>query len=563
MSEPKVPPVPVASAVVALGEPLDSARSLEEAGGGDGELLRTLLAILPVGVLAYDMVALRYANACALRLLGVLEAPSTPAEVFEYIDPEDRPLVEARRDARARGEQTPPVELRLRHSSGARVMVLLDTVELRPPPAPLFLTVIQDVTQQREHEREQRAAEARRASEEEALRETQRLESLGMLAGGVAHDFNNLLANVYASLAAISRIAAPLAEREAFAPHIENAECAAARAAELTKQLLVYGGGASVARRPTSLSPVVHDLRGLLRIALAKTASLAVELAPALPPISADPAQLRQVLVNLVTNASEALGEGPGRVTIRTRHEASLGPEYRALATHSTEATHGWVLLEVDDDGPGVPEALRARIFEPFFSTKGAGRGLGLATTLGILRTHAARLSLEASPDGGARFSCAFPALAGPPGSDEDEPSVAGESPSVDPDEASSEPVTGTVLLVDDERRARFALGFLLKNRGFTVKEAANGLEALAFVDAGGVDVVVMDLSMPTMGGREAFLAMRARMPGLPVILTSGYGAAQLESLPHREDLFAFLEKPFREETLVPLLVLALRRTRG
>jgi len=126
--------------------------------------------------------------------------------------------------------------------------------------------------------------------------------------------------------------------------------------------------------------------------------------------------------------------------------------------------------------------------------------------------------------------------------------------------DAPTEGLTGTVLLVDDERRARFALGFLLKNRGFTVREAANGLEALEAVAAGVVDVVVMDLSMPRMGGREAFLQMRSRWPTLPVILTSGYGAAQLESLPFRDDLFAFLEKPFREEALVPLLFRALRR---
>jgi PAS domain S-box-containing protein len=560
MSEPKVPvsplepppaPTPGEASEAAVSDRIDSPVTLQSAGGGDSELLRTLLSILPVGVVAYDMTTIRYANACALRLLGLSATPASPTEIFQYIHPDDWPVAERRRAARARGEETPPVELRLRQASGELVTVTVDTVELRGAPAPLFLTIIQDVTRQREHERDQREQEARRASEEAALRETQRLESLGMLAGGIAHDFNNLLANVYASLAAISRVAAPLAERQAFAPHIENAECAAARAADLTKQLLVYGGGASVARRPTSLSAVVHDLRGLLRVALSKSAVLSMHVAADLPPVSAEPAQLRQVVMNLVTTASEALGETPGRVTITTRHAKTLGPEHRALATQPTEAPNGWVLLEVEDDGPGVPDVARARIFEPFYSTKGVGRGLGLATTLGILRTHAARLSLDAGAAGGARFSGAFPALEGGA-----EPAATRGATS----DAPTEGLTGTVLLVDDERRARFALGFLLKNRGFTVREAANGLEALEAVAAGVVDVVVMDLSMPRMGGREAFLQMRSRWPTLPVILTSGYGAAQLESLPFRDDLFAFLEKPFREEALVPLLFRALRR---
>lgn len=559
MSEPKVPPTPRATSPLAEARSdesgrIDSPATLEVAGGGDGELLRTLLAILPVGVIAYDMTTIRYANAGALRLLGLPATPSSPAELFQYIHPEDWPVAERRRDARARGEHTPPVELRLCHTSGAVLTVTVDTVELRASPAPLFLTVLQDVTRQREHEREQRAAEARRASEDEALRETQRLESLGVLAGGIAHDFNNLLANVYASLAAISRIAGPLAERHAFAPHIENAECAAARAADLTKQLLVYGGGASIARRPTSLSAVVHELRGLLRVALSRTATLSVHVGADLSPVLADPAQLRQVVMNLVTNSAEALGAKPGRVTIRTRHAATLGPEHRSLVAQATEAPQGWVLLEVEDDGPGVPETSRARIFEPFYSTKGAGRGLGLATTLGILRTHGARLALDTSEAGGARFSCAFPALDG-----RATPELAASPPTAPPNEG----VTGTVLLVDDERRARFALGFLLKSRGFTVREAADGVEALEAVAAGGVEVVVMDLSMPRMGGREAFLQMRERWPGLPVVLTSGYGAAQLEALPHREDLFGFLEKPFREEALVPLLSRALGRRVG
>lgn len=546
---------------------LDRASGLDLSKGSEGDLLRVLLAMLPLGVVAYDLERVHFANAAAYRLLGVpADTHLASSDLFRFIAEEDRPLVATRRATRARGEDTPPVTLRLVHSDGRKVTVSLDTLTVSPLPQPLFLSLIEDITERLRLDAERAESDARKVRETEALLETQKLESLGVLTGGIAHDFNNLLANVYASLAALSRLtrALPEASRGAFLPHLTNAEAAATRAAELTRQLLAYGGRTEVERRPTALSPLVRDLASLLQVALPKKLALVLELEEDLPAVLADPSQLRQVMMNLVTNAAEAIGEREGTVTVRTTWRPSIDAAFRSLAPTAIPRApftpDGWVVVEVADDGNGMSEEVRARIFEPFYSTKGSGRGLGLATTIGILRTHEARLSLDTEPGRGTSFAAAFPAMHHTT-EPLPEPSA---SKSVPP--APDAKLLGRILLVDDEARARFALAFLLKNRGLEVLEASNGLEALDALakDPAGIDAVVMDLSMPKMGGREAFAEMNARHPDLPVVLTSGYSAAErMASYEHREKVFAFLEKPFREEELFTLLTKAITKRRA
>jgi CheY-like chemotaxis protein len=302
----------------------------------------------------------------------------------------------------------------------------------------------------------------------------------------------------------------------------------------------------------------------LLQVALPKKLALVLELEEDLPAVLADPSQLRQVMMNLVTNAAEAIGEREGTVTVRTSWRPSIDADFRSLAPTAVPRApftpDGWVVVEVTDDGSGMSEEVRARIFEPFYSTKGSGRGLGLATTIGILRTHEARLALETETGRGTSFAAAFPAMHHTT-EPLPEPSA---SKSVPP--APDAKLRGRILLVDDEARARFALAFLLKNRGLEVLEASNGLEALEALakDPSGIDAVVMDLSMPKMGGREAFAEMNASHPDLPVVLTSGYSAAErMASYEHREKVFAFLEKPFREEELFTLLTKAITKRRA
>lgn len=530
---------------------LDGTSVLEGNVPSDGELLRLLFAMLPVGVVAYDLHAIHYANATARALLGVTaeEALSAP-RVFRYVAPEDWPLVAERREARRRGETTPPAILRLRHDDGRVVVVSLETLELRRDPSPLFLSVVHDVTERLRLEEQAREDAARKERDEAALRETQKLETLGVLAGGIAHDFNNLLASVYGSLAAARTIAAALPEpaRASLAPHLANAEAGATRAAELTRQLLTYGGRAPTEKRPVALAPLLGEIAELMRVPLAKRIALSLAFADDVPCVEGDPSQLRQVAMNLVTNAAEAIAEGAGTVSVTLAHAATAPPGVAPLGrADAPEPTgRGFVVLTVRDDGRGMDEATRARAFEPFFSTKGPGRGLGLATTLGILRGHGARFGVASAPGRGTTVTVAFPAVAAAPRAEPspipaaDEPDLAGR----------------TVLLVDDERRARFALAFLLRQRGIEVIEAENGHDALAIVTERGasIDAVVMDLTMPRLSGRDAATAMLAAHPRLPIVLTSGYAERALAGYPDRGKIHAFLEKPFREEALVAVL---------
>jgi len=533
---------------------LEGTSVLADKAASDSELLRTLLAMLPVGVAAYDLEKLHYGNAKARALLGTSTEESLSApDLFRYIDPEDWPLVAARREARRRGEATLPVVIRLRHADGRRVTVSLETLELRSGAAPLFLTVLHDVTDQLRAEEEARAAQAKRESDEAALRETQRLESLGVLAGGIAHDFNNLLASVSASLSAIERLAKALPPEAhgALRPHLENAEAGAARAAELTRQLLAYGGRAPSAKEAVDLGPLLHEIVELLQVPLAKRIALSLDFDAELPAVHGDASQLRQVAMNLVTNAAEALGGAEGTVRVSLRQETS--PADAQPVGEPGEAVHGYVVLRVEDDGRGMDEATRARAFEPFFSTKGPGRGLGLATTVGILRAHGAKLGVASEVGRGTTITAAFPALHTSLRPAPKKRESAPPSPRLD---------GHTILLVDDERRARFALAFLLRDRGLTVVEAENGLEAVALVAERGheLDAVVMDITMPKLTGREAATQMLAARPGLPIVLTSGYAEGSLDDYADRAKVHAFLEKPFREEALVKVLASAFRK---
>lgn len=549
---------------------LEGTSVLSETNATDGELLRALLAMLPVGVAAYDHEKLHYANAQARALLGASaeEALSAP-QLFRYIDPEDWPTVIARREARMRGEPTPPVVIRLRHADGRRLAVSLETLDLRGPPSRMFLSVVHDVTEKLRLEEEARVVRAQKERAEGALRETQKLESLGVLAGGIAHDFNNLLASVYGSLSAIQHLTEhlPTATREALRPHLENAEAGATRAAELTRQLLAYGGRAPSAKTALDLGPLLAEILELLRVPMAKRITLSLDCAAGVPAIFGDPSQVRQVVMNLVTNAADALAGRDGAVRVTVRHVGALGADLVSLspdaagegdaeahrAADTAPAAHGYVTLAVSDDGRGMDEATRVRAFEPFFSTKGPGRGLGLATTQGILRSHGARLAVVTAPERGTVVTVAFPAL----GADI-VPSRAKKRESAPPGPR----LDGrTVLLVDDERRARFALAFLLRKRGLAVIEAENGLDAVEVVAERGdtLDAVVMDLTMPKLSGRDAATQMLATHPSLPIVLTSGYAEGALDNYAERDKVFAFLEKPFREEALVKVLASAFR----
>jgi len=376
--------------------------------------------------------------------------------------------------------------------------------------------------------------ERRRA--ESALRQAQKLESLGVLAGGIAHDFNNLLTAILGN----TEVAL---ERSPEDPTLRNAlqriEATTQRGSDLTRQLLAYAGKAHFAIKPLDLNAIILEMGDLLSVSISKKVALHQDLQAGLPPVEADSAQFQQVVMNLVINASEAIGDRPGTVTLRTRSKYYSDAELSAGFPGQVLEPGPYVRMDVEDDGCGMDAETIGRIFDPFFTTKFTGRGLGLSAMLGIVRGHRAGIHVESTAGQGTVFTLLFPSS---------EATVTFLVPEPEPAMAMS----GTVLVVDDESIIRDLARSGLEGSGFRVLEAMDGLEAVELFQAGRVtvDLVLLDMTMPRMGGAEAFRLIRAMHPGMRVLLTSGY--TQKESMESLADLppDGFLQKPFDKATL-------------
>jgi len=389
---------------------------------------------------------------------------------------------------------------------------------------------------------ERKRAEEERRELERQIQQAQKLESLGVLAGGIAHDFNNLLVGVLgnASLALMD-----LPPKSPTRHSIEQIELAARRAAELTNQMLAYSGKGKFVVRPLDLSKMVSEMAHLLESGISKRILLKYDFAEALPAIEADATQLRQVVMNLITNAAEAIGDESGVITLSTSvMEADRA--YLAQTFFDNELPEGrYVCLEVTDTGSGMDEATRAKIFDPFFTTKFAGRGLGLAAVLGIVRGHGGAIKVYGEPGKGTTFSVLMPCsdkLA------EDVETYGGQ--------AASWFGNGTVLVVDDEESVRSLARQVLEHAGLAVITAANGREGIqAYREhADEVIAVLLDMTMPDMSGEEAFGELRRVREDVKVILSSGYNEQEVTSRFAGRDLAGFIQKPYLATSLLEKL---------
>jgi two-component system, cell cycle sensor histidine kinase and response regulator CckA len=376
---------------------------------------------------------------------------------------------------------------------------------------------------------------------EEALRQSQKLESLGLLAGGIAHDFNNLLTVVMGNL---NLAQMNLPEDARAQSYLTNMEATVLRATELTKQMLAYSGRGHFLVKPHDLNAVVHEVTHLLEVSISKKIHLKFDLEPGLPAIQADAAQIQQVVMNLVTNAADAIGDREGVIHLSTSlcelSERELQTTFRGDALKPGP----YALLEVSDTGGGMAPEVMARIFDPFFTTKAKGRGLGLSAMLGILLGHGAGLSITSAVGRGSTFRICFPASQ--QGSVAAQP--AGEVPAL-------LQLRGRVLLVDDEDLILQIIGAALKALGLEVLTARDGLEALErFRDQPRPDLVLMDLTMPRMDGREAFQAMHDLDPSVPVVLSSGFTQQDSIQTLSGHNPAAFIQKPYQLKVLRQLL---------
>ncbi len=382
-----------------------------------------------------------------------------------------------------------------------------------------------------------RRAEAERKRMEEKLQETQKLESLGLLAGGIAHDFNNLLTGILGN-ANLARGQSPGFDID---PYLDQIERSAERAADLCGQMLAYAGKGRFEVTRVDVSELVHETTALIRSSVARNVSLDLSLTRDLPLVEADLTQLRQIIMNLVLNASEAIEDRPGAIRIRTGTALVEPGELAVMHLADGLAPGQYVYLEVSDNGRGMSAETLSRIFDPFFSTKFTGRGLGLAAVLGIVRSHKGALKVESHEGSGSRFRLLLP------------PSVMQTRPAL-----SVTPVSptwrgqGVALVIDDEPSVRHVAQRMLTAMGFEVVTVSTGQEGLAlFSDCPDTfALVLLDLTMPGMRGDEVYKRLRDVRPALPIIVMSGYSHQEASANFDAQILAGFLQKPFKLERL-------------
>jgi|GEM_PF-1582724 signal transduction histidine kinase/ActR/RegA family two-component response regulator len=394
---------------------------------------------------------------------------------------------------------------------------------------------------------ERQIAQREKAEQESAQLEkqmvyAQKLESLGLLAGGVAHDFNNLLTAI---LGNASLAATKLPQDSPAQQHVDRVHDASLRARDLTDQLLAYAGRASFEQEPVDLGSLVSGIGEILSTVIPPKVTVRYEIEPDLPLIVADRSQMQQVALNLFGNACEAIGAERGDVAVRIGR-VEIDSASASMSTMGPPLKPGpHVYLEIEDTGEGMDAQTRSRIFDPFYTTKGPGRGLGLSAILGIVRAHSGALQVDSELGEGTVFRVTFP-------------SVKGLVRTV-PEE---KPLTLTkrsneqVLVVDDNDQVRMATAELLENAGWKVLSANGGGEALEKIEAttAGLSAVLLDMVMPNMPGEEVFHRIRALRPEVPILLTSGYqednAAEVLCALPR----VAFIKKPYRLDRLERVL---------
>ena len=536
--------------LISISRDITDRRRMLEALEREHALLRTLIDTLPDFVYVKDQAG-RYllTNTANLGLLGGRPMEEVIGKTIHDLFPAEHARLYEEDDRRVldHGEFIINREHPMRFPGGRDGWVLTTKVPIRERDGRITAVfgVSRDIT-------ENKRLQAERAEMDRRINQSQKLESLGALAGGVAHDFNNILTIILNN--------ATLAKGHAHDPVLFD-EClgqiehAAARAAHLCNQMLAYSGRGQFVIQPIRLADLVDDTLPLLRSGVSRKAQLEVVAEPCDAVAQADVTQIRQIILNLVINASDALGDSPGSIRIRTglmRADA----DYLRATTLSPDLEPGageFVFLEVADTGCGMSAETVAKIFEPFFTTKFAGRGLGLAAVLGIVRGHHGAIRVDSQPGRGTTFRLLLPAVHG-----------VAPRPLVRPVEAIVPvKVAGKILVVDDEEFIRSVLCRSLGKVGFETVSAASGSEAIALLaeNPSAIAAVLLDLTMPRMDGQQTFEELRKIHPTLPVLLMSGFSELEATSRFAGQGLAGFIQKPFETVALVEQLRLVIQGT--
>ena len=440
-------------------------------------------------------------------------------------------------ESASRGEYWETVEIPILRRDGETRFGLWNSANIYGEDGKTLIATVaqgQDITERKRAEEERRGLEAQ-------MQHTQKLESLGVLAGGIAHDFNNLLMVI---LGNADMALQDLSEVSPARPCIEEVEKASRRAADLTRQMLAYSGKGRFVIKAVDLSEVVEEMAHLLKSSISKKVTLKMNLERGLPAIEADIGQLQQVVMNLITNASEAFGEGEDGLVTMATGMMECSREYLGRSCLPEQPPEGnYVFVEVSDTGCGMDDETRERLFDPFFTTKFTGRGLGMSAVLGIVRGHKGAIIVDSEPGQGTTVKVLFLAL------DEQAEEPLEEGKSRDAEEWRG---SGTILLVDDEEAIRKLATHMLERMGFNVRVASDGREAVDVFRKHSSEIVcvLLDLSMPHMNGEQAFQELRRIKADVRVILSSGYAEADIESRFAGQGIAGFIQKPYTSANL-------------
>jgi two-component system cell cycle sensor histidine kinase/response regulator CckA len=387
-----------------------------------------------------------------------------------------------------------------------------------------------------------------RRTQEEALAR-QKLESLGVLAGGVAHDFNNLLGGI---LAEAELAETYLAAGSSPAEDIQVIKAIAIRAAEIVRELMIFSGQDKACLEPVNISRLVEEMLELLKVSISKHAVLKTDLRINLPPVMGNAAQIRQIVMNLVINASEAVGEKAGVISVSTSYVT--GGKDLGQPGMGKLPQGDYVRLRVSDTGCGMTEEAKAKIFDPFFTSKFAGRGLGLAVVQGIVRTHGGTIDVWSAPGRGATFQVLLPCTS--------EGALAIPDPIAPSGAEQSNALAGTILVVEDEEFLRLAVSKALRQRGFSVMAVSDGSAAIDLLHAhkDDIDVILLDVTLPGRSSREVVEEAHRVRADLTIILTSAYGKETVDTSFTGLQVDRFIRKPFHLDDLMAFLQKAIAR---
>lgn len=445
----------------------------------------------------------------AKELLGSpFEYPTVPGQTSEILIEHQHP-------------HTTPVEMRV--------------VPIEWENEPAYLISLRDLTERHKAEKERQRHEAERQY-------AQKLESLGVLAGGIAHDFNNLLMAIVARAGLALRSLSP---DSPVREHLHIIEKSGLRGGELANQMLTFAGQTKLAFHSIDLQQFLKDIKPFLRSTVSKRIALTFDLATKLPSIHGDRSQLRQLLMNIVTNAAEAIGDQDGKICISTNTVDTATHDFRQYHIMGDLPSGSCVSLKIQDTGDGMKPELIPKIFDPFFSTKFPGRGLGLATLLGLARGHGAAIAVHSQIGHGTEFCFIFPTSKQP--SPQQAPSVTlPMAPSISPTPAK-------VLIVDDEEDVRTACSLILQEMGFDALVAHDGKAGLLIFEQyqSQIALVFLDLTMPNLDGGQLAEKIHLLNPHVPILASSGY--AKEDAMKHfsQSSTSAFIQKPFQVEVLI------------